>query len=100
MVRAGGKIYVNTQSWAILSGICPRERMQSVIAAMDSMETEKGIPMCSPAYQTYDETVGRMSGMLAGVYENGGIYNHAGCFKVMADCALGRGDEEIGRAHV
>ena len=92
---SGGKIYVNTQSWAILSGICPRERMQSVIAAMDSMETEKGIPMCSPAYQTYDETVGRMSGMLAGVYENGGIYNHAGCFKVMADCALGRGDEAV-----
>lgn len=34
-----------------------------------------------------------MSGMLPGVYENGGIYNHAGCFKVMADCALGRAEE-------
>lgn len=31
--------------------------------------------------------------MLPGVYENGGIYNHAGCFKVMADCALGRAEE-------
>ena len=36
-----------------------------------------------------------MSGMLAGVYENGGIYNHAGCFKVMADCKLGLGDRAV-----
>lgn len=80
----GGEIYVNPQSWSILSGVCPKERLQSVIAAMDGMETEEGIPMCSPPYRSYDERVGRMSGMLPGVYENGGIYNHAGCFKVMA----------------
>lgn len=92
----GGEIYVNPQSWSILSGVCPKERLQSVIAAMDGMETEEGIPMCSPPYRSYDERVGRMSGMLPGVYENGGIYNHAGCFKVMADCALGRGEKAVG----
>ncbi len=91
----GGKIYVNPQSWSILSGVCPEDRLQSVINAMDSMETDEGIPMCSPAYSEYDESVGRMSGMLPGVYENGGIYNHAGCFKVMADCKLGRGDNAV-----
>ena len=91
----GGKIYVNTQSWAILSGVCPVERLDKVISAMDSTETNEGIPMCVPPYKTYDETVGRMSGMLPGVYENGGIYNHAGCFKVMADCKLGRGDNAV-----
>ena len=36
-----------------------------------------------------------MSGMLPGVYENGGIYNHAGCFKVMADCKLHRGEHAV-----
>ena len=91
----GGKIYVNPQSWSILSGVCPQERLDKVIAAMDSTETDEGIPMCMPPYKTYDETVGRMSGMLPGVYENGGIYNHAGCFKVMADCRLGRGDNAV-----
>ena len=88
----GGKIYVNPQSWSILSGVCPKDRLEKVVAAMDSTETNEGIPMCVPPYEKYDETVGRMSGMLPGVYENGGIYNHAGCFKVMADCKLGRGD--------
>lgn len=93
--KNGGKIYVNPQSWSILSGVCPKERLESVVAAMDGMETSEGIPMCAPSYAEYDESVGRMSGMLPGVYENGGIYNHAGCFKVMADCRLGRGENAV-----
>lgn len=91
----GGKIYANSQSWSILSGVCPDDRLDSVLKALDGMETEKGLPMCCPSYKTYDESVGRMSGMLPGVYENGGIYNHAGCFKVMADCKIGRGDNAV-----
>ena len=91
----GGKIYVNPQSWSILSGVCPPERQASVVAAIDGMETEKGIPMCAPPYAEYDEKVGRMSGMLPGVYENGGVYNHAACFKVMADCRLSRGENAV-----
>lgn len=91
----GGKIYVNPQSWSILSGICPAERSSSVLGAIDAMETDEGVPLCSPAYVAYDEAVGRMSGMLPGIYENGGIYNHAGCFKVMADCRIGRGENAV-----
>ena len=93
--KNGGKIYVNPQSWAILSEIVPEDRLQSILDAIQSMETEEGIPMCCPAYETYDETVGRMSGMLPGVYENAGIYNHAGCFKIMADCKLRRGEQAV-----
>ena len=69
--------------------------MDSVLEAVANMETEEGVPMCTPAYAKYDESVGRMSGMLPGVYENGGIYNHAGCFKVMSDCKLGRGKNAV-----
>ncbi len=93
--KNGGQIYVNPQSWSILSGVCPEQWQKKVISAMDSLETEQGIPMCMPSYAVYDESVGRMSGMLPGVYENGGIYNHAGCFKVMADCKLGRGENAV-----
>ena len=91
----GGAFYFNPQSWAILAGIVPPERLPRLLQAVDLRETPQGVPMCVPPYPRYDETVGRMSGMLAGVYENGGIYNHAGCFKVMADCALGRGDKAV-----
>jgi len=91
----GGKIYVNPQSWSILSGVCPKEREESVLKAIDGMENEHGIPLCDPPYERYDEKVGRMSGMLKGVYENGGIYNHAGLFKIFADCRLKRGDQAV-----
>ena len=93
--KNGGKIYVNPQSWSILSDICPDEYLPHVLKAVDGMETEEGIPLCAPAYGEYDASVGRMSGMLPGIYENGGIYNHAGCFKVMADCRLGRGEQAV-----
>lgn len=88
----GGNLYVNPQSLAILSGVVPPERLPALLRAIDRTETEEGIPLCTPPYRTYSVEVGRMSGMLPGVYENGGIYNHAGCFKVMADCKLKRKD--------
>lgn len=77
-------------SWRAL---CPPDRVQPLLRSVDGAVTPEGVRLCSPPYPRYDARVGRMSGMLPGVYENGGIYNHAGCFKVMADCALGRAEE-------
>ncbi len=91
----GGSFYFNPQSWAILSGIVPKDKLPALFAAMDARETDDGVAICVPPYPKYDKTVGRMSGMLPGVYENGGIYNHAGCFKVMADCAAGRAENAV-----
>lgn len=91
----GGNIYINPQVWAILSGMIPPENLAKLLASIDHMETEYGVPLCDPPYFRFDENVGRMSAMPAGVYENGGIYNHACAFKVMADCKLGRGDNAV-----
>ncbi len=91
----GGNIYINPQVWAILSGIVPEDRMDKILGAIDNMETECGVPLCDPPYQKYDVTVGRMSAMPPGVYENGGNYNHACAFKVMADCKVGRGENAV-----
>ena len=88
-----GKFYINAQSFAILADIVPADRLAKLLASVDANVTDEGIRLCVPPYPHYDERVGRMSGMLPGVYENGGIYNHAGCFKIMADCALGRGEQ-------
>lgn len=89
----GGRIYVNPQSWSILADVVPPERLDAVLKAIDSMDTKYGIPLCEPAYKTFDRHVGRMSGMLPGLFENGGVYNHANAFKMMADCKIGRGNQ-------
>lgn len=89
----GGNIYVNPQSWSILADVVPPERLEAVLKAIDGMDTQYGIPLCKPAYETFDRHVGRMSGMLPGLFENGGVYNHANAFKMMADCKVGRGNQ-------
>lgn len=92
---SGSTIYLNTQAWAILAGIVPEERIGTVYRAIDGMETDFGFPINAPPYNSYDPLVGRMSGMLPGLFENGGVYCHASAFKIMADCLGGRGDNAL-----
>lgn len=91
----GSKIYLNAQSWAVLADVVPEERLPSLIASVDSMEHDFGFPLNQPPYMEYSPNVGRMSGMLPGEFENGGVYCHATGFKILMDCALGRGTEAI-----
>jgi len=91
----GSKIYLNAQTWAVLGEVVPPERLPGLVAAVDSMEHDFGFPLNQPPYRTYSPNVGRMSGMLPGEFENGGVYCHATGFKILMDCKLGRGTEAI-----
>ena len=91
----GSKIYLNPQIWAVLAGVVDDDRMLQVIESIDSMEHDFGFPLNIPAYNEYSADVGRMSGMLPGLFENGGVYCHATGFKIYMDCLLGRADEAI-----
>lgn len=89
-----GKIFMNTQSWAVLSGIADDERARQCMASVDEhIETDLGFMICSPGFSSYDPRVGRMSNSMPGHVENGGCYNHGAGFKGVADCMLGRADE-------
>lgn len=93
--ETGGNIYVNPQVWSILADVVSEERLPVVLDAIDGMDTKYGIPLCKPSYSAYDRHVGRMSGMLPGLFENGGVYNHCNGFKIMSDCKAGRGKEAV-----
>jgi cellobiose phosphorylase len=89
-----GKIFLNTQSWAVLSGVADPERAQAVMRKVDEiLETDIGYRICFPPYAEYDPRVGAMSKSMPGANENGGCYNHAGGFKGVADCLLGRSEQ-------
>ena len=92
---SGSKIYLNAQTWAVLADIVPEDRLNTVIQAVDGMERDFGFPLNDPPYTGYDPMVGRMSGMLPGLFENGGVYCHASAFKLLMDCKLGRGDDAL-----
>lgn len=91
----GSKLYLNAQTWGILGDVVPAERLKQVEASIDSMEQDFGFPLNLPPYDRYLPETGRMSGMLPGLFENGGVYCHASAFKLLADCKLGRAQEAI-----
>lgn len=91
----GSKIYLNAQTWAVLAGVADGERLHQVLKAVDSMEQDFGFPLNMPPYPGYDPHVGRMSGMLPGLFENGGVYCHATGFKILMDCCTGRGTKAV-----
>ncbi|MCM1211425.1 MAG: cellobiose phosphorylase [Blautia sp.] len=91
----GSHIYLNAQTWGILGDVAPEDRLEKVVAAIDGMEQDFGFPLNLPPYDSYLPETGRMSGMLPGLFENGGVYCHASAFKLLADCKLGRAKEAI-----
>ena len=86
------RIFLNPQSWAILADIAPPERQAKLWKAVDEyLETPFGMRVLDPPYTRFDPNVGSLSAALPGFYVNG-VYNHAGAFKVAADCRAGRAD--------
>ncbi|ALS99908.1 GH36-type glycosyl hydrolase domain-containing protein [Lacimicrobium alkaliphilum] len=80
-----GQIYLNPQSWAMLSGAADSSRLQSVQAAIEEkLMTPFGPMMLAPAYTAMVEDVGRLTQKFPGTAENGSVYNHAVMFYIHA----------------
>ncbi len=89
-----GRFFLNTQSWAVLSGVADEARGRAIMSKVDELlETDIGYRICVPPYAKHDPRVGRMSNAMPGTNENGGCYNHAAGFKAVADCLLGRAEQ-------
>ncbi len=88
-----GRIYLNSQTWAVMSGVAEGERVQKCLDAVDNLLMSKCGPMTlAPAYKTYNGNIGRLTGFVPGIWENGTPYCHGGTFKIVADCCAGRGN--------
>jgi N,N'-diacetylchitobiose phosphorylase len=89
----GSTIFLNAQSWAVLSDAAPREKLQQ---AMDSVHehlaSEHGAVLNAPSYTEHDAEVGAITTFPGGLKENGGIFCHANTWPVVAEAMLGRGD--------
>jgi cellobiose phosphorylase len=89
-----GKIFANTQSWAVMSGIASKERQKKLFKAVDKyLDGKHGTPLFYPAYSNYNPTLGRITMFSEGTKENAAVFCHAGTFKIVADCMAGRGNK-------
>lgn len=88
-----GQIFLNPQSWAVLSSLGSTEQQQSGMnAAHTQLDTGLGLKILSPSFQSWDSEGREQIGYGAGCGENGAIFCHANTWAIIAEAILGRGD--------
>ncbi|MGA3258188.1 MAG: glycosyl hydrolase family 65 protein [Bryobacteraceae bacterium] len=88
-----GQIFLNPQSWAVLSGHADAGRAASAMQAVrDRLATEYGLMICDPPYVETDYNVMRAALFNPGMKENGSIFTHTQGWAVIAETMLGHGD--------
>ncbi len=89
-----GKIFINTQSWAVLADLAQRDRLvQAMDSVKEHLDCDFGPKICAPAYREIDPNIGLITRCVWGKKENGAVFCHPVTWCIMAECMLGRGDE-------
>ena len=91
-----GKIFLNAQTWAVLSGVASKERAISAMNAVDKYLFSKfGLHLLAPAYSEPNDDIGYVTRVYKGIKENGSIFSHPNPWAVIAECKLGRGNRAM-----
>ncbi len=89
-----GRIFINPQAWALLSGAADEEKQALLLEAVkEQLETPYGVEKLAPAYTHMREDVGRLTQKFPGSAENGAVYNHAATFYIYALYTIGKIDD-------
>jgi len=89
-----GRIYLNAQTWAVISGIADHEkRIKAMDAVKEHLVKNNGPLLLYPAYTKPDKYIGYLSRYAAGRRENGGVYMHAATWTIWANALLKRNED-------
>ena len=93
---AEGRVHMESNTWAVLSGVASPERG---ISAMDSVDeylfTEYGLMLNAPCYTRPDDGIGFVTRVYPGLKENGAIFSHPNPWAWCAEAVLGRGSRAM-----
>ena len=91
--NAAGQIYLNAQSWSVLSGFAsPQRARQAMDTVYRRLNTRFGIKLSTPGYNGFDPRVGGITTYPPGAKENGGLFLHPNPWAMIAETMLGDGD--------
>jgi cellobiose phosphorylase len=91
-----GRIWVNPQAWAILSGVAPADRAQTCMEAVrELMDTPVGIPLMAPPYTKIQKRIGMITRYAPGHHHNGSSWHHAVTWAMLAECKIGHPDRAL-----
>jgi len=89
-----GKIYLNPQTWAVMSGAASKEQSGLIMQKVNEhLATEYGIALCNPPYTDTDFKVVRSQLFNKSMKENGAIFTHTQGWAVIAETMLGHGNQ-------
>jgi cellobiose phosphorylase len=88
-----GKIYLNSQTWSVISGIANTSKQKKAMNAVSKhLLKMNGCLLLSPAYTRSDKMIGYLSRYAPGRRENGGVYTHAATWSIWAYSLLKQND--------
>jgi cellobionic acid phosphorylase len=80
-----GRIFLNPQSWALLTGTAnPKQAKKIRRAVTRELGTPDGPMLLAPPFTRMHEDIGRVTQKSPGVSENGSVYNHAAAFWIFS----------------
>lgn len=89
-----GKVFLNPQVWAVISGIADSHRRELAMEAVGKyLLKDYGALLLYPQYDSPDKNIGYITRYAPGLRENGGVYTHAATWAVWAYSILGDGEK-------
>jgi N,N'-diacetylchitobiose phosphorylase len=90
--NAEGKIFLESNSLAVLSDVACRDRATKCMDAVyEHLHSRYGIHLVWPTFTRPDDDIGYVTRVYRGVKENGAIFSHPNPWAWVAECKLGRG---------
>ncbi len=87
-----GKVHLESNVWAVLSGAAQGEKAVKAMDAIDRyLYTPYGLLLNTPAYTKPDPDIGFITKVYPGLKENSAIFSHPNPWAWAAECKLGRG---------
>ncbi len=91
-----GKVHLESNTWAVVSGAASQERGRMCMDAVDQyLYSDYGLHLNAPSYTKPNDDIGFVTRVYRGIKENGAIFSHPNPWAWVAECKLGRGDRAM-----
>ena len=93
---AEGRVHMESNTWAVISGAADAERGRSAMDSVDEyLYTPYGLMLNAPSYTKPDEGIGFVTRVYPGLKENGSVFSHPNPWAWCAEALLGRGSRAM-----
>ncbi len=90
-----GKIFIEPQGLCVMAGlgVADGKARQALDMVKERLATPHGIVLLNPAFTSYQLRLGEISSYPPGYKENGSVFCHSNPWIMIAETAIGRGDQ-------